>query len=266
MTNPRERDPWAVLGVSPNATDDEVRAAYRKLAARHHPDRPGGNAQRMAEINAALAAIRNPLPAPTFVAVEAAGSGRPLGCAAVAAIVAVVVAATVAVAVALSARDEPAQTARTTAPSPTTSQAGPPQQPPWDEPALPRNASPLATNQWQQSDAAESCPLIVPLGADAGGTTRALDVEGGWGVAWGRPNDEELFGITARPPSGRRGRPQPEAALRWTDGSTASLHRDGNRLVADLTIDGVDCGYGVFSTLGFDHLAEVIGALRFVRT
>ena len=32
-------DAYAVLGVSPEATDDEVRAAYRKLALKHHPDR-----------------------------------------------------------------------------------------------------------------------------------------------------------------------------------------------------------------------------------
>ena len=32
-------DAYAVLGVQPTATDDEVRAAYRKLALKHHPDR-----------------------------------------------------------------------------------------------------------------------------------------------------------------------------------------------------------------------------------
>ena len=32
-------DAYKVLGVSPNATDDEVRRAYRKLALQHHPDR-----------------------------------------------------------------------------------------------------------------------------------------------------------------------------------------------------------------------------------
>lgn len=30
---------YKVLGVSPDATDDEVRKAYRKLALQHHPDR-----------------------------------------------------------------------------------------------------------------------------------------------------------------------------------------------------------------------------------
>jgi DnaJ like chaperone protein len=32
-------DAYKVLEISPNATDDEVRKAYRKLALKHHPDR-----------------------------------------------------------------------------------------------------------------------------------------------------------------------------------------------------------------------------------
>lgn len=32
-------DAYAVLGISPDATDDEVRKAYRTLALKHHPDR-----------------------------------------------------------------------------------------------------------------------------------------------------------------------------------------------------------------------------------
>ena len=45
-------DAYAVLGVPPTATDDEVRRAYRKLALQHHPDRVaalGDDIRRAAE-------------------------------------------------------------------------------------------------------------------------------------------------------------------------------------------------------------------------
>ena len=56
-------DPYKVLGLSPNATDEEVKAAYRKLAKKYHPDLNPGNqraAERMNEINAAYEQIKNP--------------------------------------------------------------------------------------------------------------------------------------------------------------------------------------------------------------
>ena len=31
-------DPYQVLGISSNATDDEVKNAYRQLARKYHPD------------------------------------------------------------------------------------------------------------------------------------------------------------------------------------------------------------------------------------
>lgn len=48
----QEKKWWDVLGVSPRASDEEIKEAYRKQAKQHHPDN-GGSADRMAAINAA---------------------------------------------------------------------------------------------------------------------------------------------------------------------------------------------------------------------
>lgn len=56
-------DPYKVLGVSPNATDDEIKQAYRRLAKKYHPDRNPGDAEaakKMQQVNAAYERIKNP--------------------------------------------------------------------------------------------------------------------------------------------------------------------------------------------------------------
>lgn len=60
------RDPFAVLGLAPGASLEQVRAARRRLAKEAHPDH-GGDEARMREINAAfdaaVKAVLRPPPA-----------------------------------------------------------------------------------------------------------------------------------------------------------------------------------------------------------
>jgi curved DNA-binding protein CbpA len=47
-TNDNNTDPYNVLGVNPSSTAQEIKAAYRKLALRHHPDKQSNEADRIA--------------------------------------------------------------------------------------------------------------------------------------------------------------------------------------------------------------------------
>jgi curved DNA-binding protein CbpA len=46
------KDFYKILRVEPSATEEEIKAAYRKLAHQHHPDK-GGNEDKFKEINEA---------------------------------------------------------------------------------------------------------------------------------------------------------------------------------------------------------------------
>jgi len=47
------KDPWQLLGVSPNASEEEIKKAYREKAMECHPDRPNGSEEKFKEISAA---------------------------------------------------------------------------------------------------------------------------------------------------------------------------------------------------------------------
>lgn len=50
---------FAILGISPNATVDEIRSAYRRLAKEFHPDRYPGDSERFRNIQEAYSVLEN---------------------------------------------------------------------------------------------------------------------------------------------------------------------------------------------------------------
>lgn len=68
------KDPYKVLGVSRDATDEEIKKAYRELARKYHPDNYANNpdlsdivSEKMKEVNEAYDAIQK---------MRASGNGR----------------------------------------------------------------------------------------------------------------------------------------------------------------------------------------------
>ncbi len=57
-------DPYKILGVSPDASDDEIKKAYRQLARKYHPDKYRDSdladlaSEKMKEVNAAYEEIK----------------------------------------------------------------------------------------------------------------------------------------------------------------------------------------------------------------
>ena len=56
------QDPYKVLGVSPDASDEEIKKAYREMTKKYHPDLNPNDpsaAEKMNEVNAAYDQIKN---------------------------------------------------------------------------------------------------------------------------------------------------------------------------------------------------------------
>jgi molecular chaperone DnaJ len=54
-----KKDYYEILGVSRNATKDEIKKAFRKLAAQHHPDKKTGDEAKFKEISEAYSVLHD---------------------------------------------------------------------------------------------------------------------------------------------------------------------------------------------------------------
>ncbi len=76
------KDPYKILGVEKTATDKEIKAAYRKLALKWHPDKHKGDKdaeEKFKEINAAYEIISDPKKRQQYDAFGSAGGGSGFG-------------------------------------------------------------------------------------------------------------------------------------------------------------------------------------------
>src|ERR1041385_8587077 len=55
-----KRDYYEILGVSKNASADEIKKAFRRLAVQHHPDKEGGDEAKFKELNEAYEVLKDP--------------------------------------------------------------------------------------------------------------------------------------------------------------------------------------------------------------
>ncbi|HTT84722.1 MAG TPA: J domain-containing protein [Rhizomicrobium sp.] len=76
------RDPYEVLGVSKNASEADIKKAFRSLAKKHHPDTKGGDAaaqKRFQEISAAYDIVGDKEKRAKFDQGEIDANGNPRG-------------------------------------------------------------------------------------------------------------------------------------------------------------------------------------------
>ncbi|HEU4914333.1 MAG TPA: molecular chaperone DnaJ [Candidatus Saccharimonadales bacterium] len=81
-----KRDYYEVLGVGKNASADEIKKAFRRLAVQHHPDKEGGDETKFKEVNEAYEVLKDPSKRQRYdqfghagVGGSAASGGNPFG-------------------------------------------------------------------------------------------------------------------------------------------------------------------------------------------
>jgi hypothetical protein len=151
-----------------------------------------------------------------------------------------------------------------TASAPTTPAA------PWEAPPIPVAAvnGPFVA-EWTKAANKSTCALVAPLGVTpTSAVARRANFSGGWAVAYDTPEKRSAFGIAgtganAADPSYDEW-PHRKA---WRDGSTIGYGPEGGtgpNQLAYLRIQGQGCLYNVWSTLGIEHLEQLVESLRFV--
>ena len=56
----KNKDLYEILGIDRNASDNEIKRSYKKLAMKYHPDRPGGDEEKFKEVSFAYSILSDP--------------------------------------------------------------------------------------------------------------------------------------------------------------------------------------------------------------
>ncbi len=73
------KDYYDVLGVKKDASQDEIKKAFRKLAQQHHPDKPAGDEKKFKEANEAYSVLSDPKKRQQYDTYGSADAGQGFG-------------------------------------------------------------------------------------------------------------------------------------------------------------------------------------------